>query len=166
MAKVRVKQSVRRDTEQRLRRVAHAATVFIDGDAFKAVPVDPDLNTGDDYRVDHGCFLDVKRALLKLKRLDDGDVGLTTWRPFKGEAEQVVPVDMHPRPVRPGNHPITPAMADAFEGRTAVQEFELHGCPILSVCAPIRDSMEDVVGVVEVFGSLAPDRFRVDLLDH
>lgn len=161
------KQTIRRETEHRLRDLARVATVFIDGDAFARIPLDPALNTGDDYAVDHESFLDVKQTLLKLKRLDDEDLGVTTWRPWTGEeVEQVCPVDLHDRQVRPGNHPITPAIAEALRGQVGVQQFELRGHPCLSVCAPIRDSMEDVVGVVELFASLTPDRFKVDQLDY
>jgi hypothetical protein len=166
MRKPKVNAKLRRETEERLRRLARAATVLVDGDAFKAVPVDPSLNTGDDYRVDHDKFIAVKKTLLKLKRLEPGDVGVMTWRRFKDQADITVPVDSHPCAVRPGNHPITPAMAEAFEGRTAVQELEWRGCPLLSVCAPIRDSLDDVVGVVEVFASLAPEHLLVDMLRY
>jgi len=163
----KVKASVRRDTEQRLRRLARAATVFIDGDAFKGIPVRPELNTGDDYAVDHEKFIAVKRTLLKLKRIDDGDIGVTTWRRWaEGQMEQVCPVDMHPLTVRPGNHPMSAAVAAAFEGQTAVQELDVRGFPVLSVCAPIRDSLEDVVGVVELFASMVPDKFRADTLNY
>jgi hypothetical protein len=164
MAKVRVKAAVRKQTEERLRRIARAGSVLIDGEAFKGIPIVPELNTGDDYRVDHDKFLNVKRTLLKLKRLEDGDIGVVAWRAFKGQGEMVVPVDLHCCAVRPGNHPITPAMAEAFAGQTAVQEWELRGFPVLAVCAPIVDSMEDVVGVVEVYSSLAPEKFKVDVL--
>ena len=75
-----------------------------------------------------------------------------------------MPVDTYPLSVRPGNHPITPAMAEAFGGRTAVQEREMRGVPVLSVCAPIRDSLNDVVGILEVFTSLAPERWTVSAL--
>jgi len=166
MRKPKVNAKLRRETEERLRRLARAATVLVDGDAFKAVPVDPDLNTGDDYRVDHEKFIAVKKTLLKLKRLEPGDVGVMTWRRFKDQADITVPVDSHPCAVRPGNHPVTQAMAEAFEGRVAVQELEWRGCPLLSVCAPIRDSLDDVVGVVEVFASLAPERLAVDMLRY
>jgi hypothetical protein len=168
MRKIKVNAKLRRETEERLRRLARAATVLVDGDAFKGIPVDPDLNTGDDYRVDHDKFIAVKKTLMKIKRLEDGDVGIITWRRFKDEADITVPVDSHPCAVRPGNHPITPAMAAAFEGGTAVQELDWpwRGCPILSVCAPIRDSLDDVVGIVEVFASLTPDRATVDMLKY
>ncbi|HOX08195.1 MAG TPA: hypothetical protein PK280_17500 [Planctomycetota bacterium] len=168
MRKPKINARVRRETEERLRRLARAASVLVDGDAFKAVPVDPAINTGDDYRVDHEKFIAVKKTLMKIKRLEDGDAGIITWRRFKDQADITVPVDSHPCAVRPGNHPITPAMAEAFEGRTAVQELDWpwRGCPILSVCAPIRDSMDDVVGVVEVFASLTPDRVTVDMLRY
>ncbi len=41
-----------------------------------------------------------------------------------------------------------------------------RGAPLLSVCAPIRDSLDDVVGIVEVFASLAPERATVDMLRY
>jgi len=166
MRKPKVTAKFRRETEERLRRVARAAEVFIDGEAFKGIPVDPALNTGDDYRVDHEKFIAVKKTLLRLKRLEPGDVGVITWRRFRDQADITVPADAHPCAVRPGNHPVTPAMAEAFAGRVAVQELDWRGCPLLSVCAPIRDSLDDVVGVVEVFASLAPERLRVDTLRY
>ncbi|MGQ9662410.1 MAG: hypothetical protein ACUVWX_08765 [Kiritimatiellia bacterium] len=167
MARIRIEASVRRETEERLRRVARAATVLVDGEAFKGIPLRPELNTGDDYAVDHEKFITVKKTLLKLKRLEEGDIGITSWRPWPGEQmEQVCPVDTHPLTVRPGNHPLSPAVAAAFRGEIATQELEWRGYPLLSVCAPIRDSLEDVVGAVEVFASLVPDRFRVNALDY
>lgn len=162
----KVKASVRRETEQRLRRLARAATVLLDGEAFQGIPLDPGLNTGDDYAVNHENFLTIKKMLMKLKRLEDGDLGATTWRKWKdGEMEQVCPVDSYFMAVRPGNHPMTPAAAAAFAGETAIHEFNFLGVPVLSVCAPIRDSLDDVVGVVELFASLAPERSRVGLLE-
>jgi len=164
---MKVKASVRRQTEERLRRLARAATVLIDGEAFAGIPLRPELNTGDDYAVDHEKFLTVKRTLLKLKRLEDGDLGVTTWRRWAdGQMEQVCPVDVNPLAVRPGNHPMSPAVAAAFDGNVGVQELQMRGQPILSVTAPIRDSMEDVVGVVELCASLAPQRFQMDLLNY
>ena len=43
MKTIKVKQVFRREVEARLRRVAHAATVFLDGDDFREVAVDPGL---------------------------------------------------------------------------------------------------------------------------
>jgi hypothetical protein len=170
MRKPKVSAKFRAETEERLRRAARAGAVFIDGEAFKALVIDPSLNTGDDYRVDHEKFIAVKKALLKLKRLEDGDLGVVTWRRFppgsQDQADQVMPVDAHPCASRPGNHPISPAMAEAFAGNVAVQQLEFRGAPVLSVCAPIRDSLDDVVGVVEVFASLAPEKLRVDVLRY
>lgn len=161
--KHRVKPAVRRDTEARLRRAARAAEVFVDGEVFKNVVRKPELNTGDQYCVNHDDFIRTKQALLNIKRLEEGDVGIMAWRPFNGEADIVVPVDTGPLSVRPGNHPISPAMAEAFAGKTAVQEIEMRGWPLLSVLAPVRDSLDEVVGVVEVFASLVPDKFKVGM---
>ncbi len=160
--KHRVKPAVRRETEARLLRAARAAEVFVDGDAFKNVVRKQELNTGDEYCVNHAEFISVKQALLNIKRLEEGDVAALTWRPFGDEVDIVVPVDSSPLPVRPGNHPITPEMARALEGETVVRETALRNWPLLSVLAPIRDSLDDVVGVTEVFASLVPDKFKAD----
>ena len=164
MAKHRVKAGLRKQTEARLRRLARAGEVLVDGDDFKGIAMKPELNTGDDYCVDHGKFIRVKQMLLKLKRLEDGDIGVVAWRPFHNEADIIVPVDGHPLAVRPGNHPVSAAMAEALAGGVGVQELSMRGFPLLSVCAPIRDSLDDVVGIVEVFGSLVPDVFQVNHL--
>jgi hypothetical protein len=160
------KPAVRRETEARLRRIARAGEVFIDGEAFKKFVGLPELNTGDKYYVEHAEFINVKQTLFKLKRLEPGDVGVITWRKFGEEADNCLPCDSHPRAVRPGNHPISEAMAEAFAGGTAVQEIEFRGWPLLSVCAPIRDSLDDVVGVVEVFASLLPEEFTVNSTNY
>ena len=171
MAKVRVSAKTRREVEARLRRIARAGEVFLDGEAFKSVLPDPAINTGDDYRVDDEKFVALKRTLFKLKRLEEGDCSAQAWRRFEDPKEGrpgatlVVPVDPHPRGVK-GVYPVSPALAEAFAGRVGVEELEFRGVPILSVAAPIRDSLEDVVGAIEVFGSLAPDRLRVDSLRY
>ncbi len=166
MRKKKVPVRVRREVEERLRHVARAGEVFVDGEVFRGIVLDPEVNTGDDYQVRHENFIAVKQTLLKLKRLVDGDVGVVAWRRFKDQADMVVSVDIHPCSTRPGNHPLTEAMTAAFAGRTAFQEIEIKGFPALSACGPIRDSLDDVVGVVEVYASLAPDAFSVDLLDY
>jgi hypothetical protein len=164
MAKIRVSAKARKEIEARLRRLAHAAEVFIDGDVFKQIVVDPELYTGDDYRVDDDRFIEVKKTLFKLKRISDCDASLQLWQKCQDGAAIVMPMDRHPKGVK-GLHPITLAMGEAFAGSTAIEEQEM-GVPFLSVYAPIRDSLEDVVGVVEVYGSLAPDKLKVDTLDY
>jgi hypothetical protein len=158
--KHRVKPAVRRETEARLLRAARAAEVFVDGDAFKNVARKPELNTGDQYCVNHEEFIKVKQALLNIKRLEPGDVAALTWRPFNDEVDIVVPVDTGPLSVRPGNHPMTPEMKRALAGETIVLERTLRQWPLLCVLSPIRDSLDEVVGVTEVFASLVPDKFQ------
>ncbi len=165
MAAMRISAKVKKEAEARLKRLARTAEIFLDGDVFKRVVGNPDVNTGDDYRVEDDEFIAVKKALLKLKRLEDGDASAQAWRRFEDGAAVVVPVDPHPKGVK-AKHPVDPALEEAFAGRVGMAELEFRGVPLLSVCAPIRDSLEDVVGVVEVFGSLAPDRLQVDSLRY
>jgi hypothetical protein len=165
MAKVRVSAKARKEIEAQLRKLAYAAEVFIDGDVFKQIVVDPELYTGDDYRVDDDRFVEVKKTLFKLKRISEGDASLKLWHKCQDGAAIVMPMDRHPKGVKQ-LHPITLAMGEAFAGGTAIEEQEMDGVPILSVYAPVRDSMDDVVGIVEVYGSLAPDKLKVDTLQY
>ena len=162
MTEHKVNPSIRKQTEARLRRIARIGEVFVDGDTFKDVVKKPEMNTGDEYCVNHAKHIAIKQTLLKLRRIEEGDIGVVAWRPFKDQADLTVPVDVHPLSVRPGNHPISPAMAEALAGRVGVQELSMRGFPLLSVCAPIRDSLDDVVGILEVYASLVPKVFRVN----
>jgi hypothetical protein len=210
----------RKEVEARLRRIARAAEVFMDGDDFRQVAFDPDLGevrTGEpdpQYYVDHARFVGLKRTLLRLRRLEPGPCSAAAWRPFRqgradlerelaaldervrklsatvspanrsgvearlrefGAARErlqariegrlveeparvVILIDVHPVPARPGIRPAGPAMSAAFAGGTAAQEFELNGRPGLSVFAPIRDSLGDVVGAAEVYAPLVPEK--------
>lgn len=175
MAKtIRVSAKVRKEVEARLRRIARAASVLVDGELFKNIVIDPQFYTGDDYQVDEVKFIPVKQMLFKLKRIEDADYTLTGWRRIriknKEGVEQdaaaiVMPIDIHPKDVKSA-HPITPAMQEAFSGGVGLEDGMLRDYPILSVFAPIRDSFEDVVGVVEVFASLVPEKLSVNTLKY
>jgi hypothetical protein len=166
MATVKVSAKVRKETEAALRRLAHAAGVFIEGDVFKAIVIDPDTYTGDDYQVDDDAFVAVKKTLFRLKRISECDASLILWRKCRDGAAIVMPMDAHLKDVKRGLHPMTPAMADAFEGATVVEEQLFGNVPVLSVFEPVRDSMDDVVGVAEVYGSLAPHKLKVDSITY
>ncbi len=164
----RIKSSFRKATEARLRRVARAGTAFLDGEAFRDAFFDPKQGAvcaeepeRDDpqYHVDHEKFIALKKTLFKLSRLEPDPTALMTWRPYLDDQMIIaVAMDLHPVMARPGTRPVNEAMRRALGGDTAVQEFEFRGLPVLSVLAPIRDSFEDVVGVLEVYAPLVPEK--------
>ncbi len=164
----RISKSFRKATRDRLLRVAYAGSIFLDGEAFRETFFDPKQGAvcaeepdRDDpqYHVDHEKFIALKRTLFKLKRLESDPVALMTWRPYLDDQVVVaVAMDLHPVMVRPGTQQINEAMRQALGGETAEQEYEFRGRPVLSVLAPIRDSFEDVVGVLEVYASLVPEK--------
>ena len=161
------KKEMRKATGERLRRIARAGEVFLDGDAFKRIVTDPALVSGDDYRVEHDKFIQIKQTLFKLKRLEPGDIGAMTWRKHQDGATMVVVVDPDPnRRPSAGQYPLAPALAAAFDGRMAAQDMTIKGFPVLSVCGPIRDSLDDVVGVLEVFASLEPEKFQANFINY
>jgi hypothetical protein len=153
--------------EGRLRRIAWIGEIFLDGDAFREVVLTPEELHGDDYMVDHDKFIQLKQVLFKLKRVEPGDLGLVTWRPYGDEMALTIMVDAHPLySARPGNYPMLPAMNEAMAGRVGVNESKSGERPVLSVYGPIRDSLDNVVGVLELFASLNPDEYRVDRFDR
>lgn len=165
-----IPRAVRLRTEERLRRLAWAGEVLIDGELFKGIVRDPAVCGGDDYRVNEENFIPIKRMLFKIRRLErEADASLVTWRRYRcadkdgherEAAVMVVPLDSHPKDVK-GVHSISPAMERAFRGHMAVEvQATRTGERILSVYAPIRDSFEDVVGVSEVFAALPLKRTR------
>jgi len=156
----------REHVERCLRRVARAGTIFVEGDDFREAVFDPELGQvcadepdRDDPQphVDHAKFIRLKQTLFKLKRIEDLPYSLVLWRNFKGEAKSVILIDVHPVPARPGRIPVSPAMAEAFAGRVGRQEFQFRDHPGLAVFSPVVDSLNDVVGVLEVYAALVPE---------
>ncbi len=163
-----ISKSLRKATRDRLKRVAHAGTVFLDGEAFRETFFDPKQGAvcaeepdreDPQYHVDHGKFITIKKTLFKLKRLESEPVALMTWRPFLDDRVKIaIAMDVHPvSVVRPGTQPINDAMRRALGGETVEQEYEFRDRPVLSLLTPIRDSFEDVVGVLEVYAPLVPE---------
>jgi hypothetical protein len=164
----KIDKSFRRTVEEHLRRIAGVGSIFLDGDAFSQAFFDPKQGVvcaeepeHDDpqYHVDHEKFIALKKTLFKLQRLEAAPTALMTWRPYLGDQVIIaIAMDLHPVMVRPGTQAINESMRRALQGETVLQEFEFRGFPVLSVLTPIRDSLEDVVGVLEVYAPLVPEK--------
>lgn len=150
-----------------LESIARTASVMVDGDVcqrivttraakylLKTLTGDPGWEAGDNYDVDGASFLLTKKTLMRLSRLADFPVDVNLWLPVTpdhafihiairnryemsqfwpwGKLTQETPAVM--RTVLREGKPVTVPGKDGF----------------LSVLAPVRNSLDEIVGLVEV----------------
>jgi hypothetical protein len=153
--------------------MARIASVMVDGDlcerivtprAKKAMitenPRDP-YQAGDNYDVEHAVFIQVKKTLTRLSRLVEYPADVNLWMPVEGKPGYVHIV------IR-GSHEISqfwpwgaliqempPAMKSVLASGTRVTVTEKPG--YVSVLAPVRNSLGDIVGVVEAVTQVKSD---------
>ena len=156
-----------------LAQVARTATVMLDGDLCKRIetprsakmllekdPRDP-WKAGDNFDVNDEAFIAVKKTLMRLARLCPQVCDLNLWMPVAadpsriqilvrnvhemsqfwkwGDLHQAMPPEM--KKVLESGHPVT------------VQKRP----EMISILTPVRDSLGDVVGVVEVVSRASVD---------
>lgn len=157
-----------------LREIARVATVMFDGQlcheivterAWKALgSVDPNDKyiASDNYDVVHVPFIAAKKTLLRLERLAPMDlpVQCALWVPvptLPGEVALIIWNRKLSRwwKGRPWHMPATPEMTTAMTAGQ-VQDVPDDGTAITTVIAPVRDSLKNVAGFIEVSTSNKP----------
>lgn len=152
---------------EELERLAHIAEVMVDGDQaarvitplashYIANPNPKHFHlAGDYYDVDHAAFLVMKKTLLRLERLVDFPCNATLWMRVAGAPEWLTPVVQNGRLhryYRFGEGRYKPVSEQA----TCLAKGRVVAAPVsgskkyLTVLAPVRDSLGDVVGCVEL----------------
>jgi hypothetical protein len=155
-----------KDRERELDNVARAAEAMVDGDLAKRIetprsakmllekdPRDP-WKASDNFDVNDAAFIQEKKTLIRLARLCPDACDLNLWMPVKSDPSRVQVLirnvnemsqfwnwgDLH--------QPLPPEMKQVLESgkRQAVRKRP----GMISVLAPVRDSLGDVVGLVEV----------------
>jgi hypothetical protein len=158
--------------EKSLDEIARVATVMIDGDVcqhivttralFHMLHADPRDRwaAGDNYDVNDAAFIQTKKTLIRLAMIAPFPVDVNLWMPvptthdiqvvirnqydltqfWNGELEQTMP----------------PEMEVVLKTGQSVTVQKKPG--IISVLAPVRNSLGDIVGLVEVASSAAPPR--------
>ena len=148
-----------------LKETARVAAVMVDGELAKRIIADrshhyianPDPKfrflTGDYYDVDHASFLLMKKTLLRLEKLVDFPCNTSLWVRVKGLEDHVTVAvqngSLH-RYWQWGEHKreLAGEMAGCFAcGEVTVAPEDEN---LATVLAPVRDSLGDVVGVVEL----------------
>lgn len=140
----------------RLLELARVAMAIVDGDAVRDClrPASRIEISGDDYEYDADQCNALRRGLLRVERMSDLDVQTGVWRlrPDKpGMADLLLAGMGYPRQFSGWDRyliPIPAAMQQAFDGQPGTG-FSDDG-RYCSVLAPVRDSLDDTVGVLEL----------------
>ena len=150
-----------------LNELARVTTAMIDGEEVLRIPEEqtlhyiknPDPNHRflalDHFVVDHEPFLRVKKLLLRIQTLADFPCSTLLFLVVEGLGQAVTPL------VQNGNHSryyefgagqtaLAPEMKECLENGRIVEAPVEHPRGMLSVLAPVFDSMGDVVGLVEL----------------
>ncbi len=147
-----------------LREAARVAGVMIDGELAKNIlseramryikspnPKFPHM-TGDYVDVDHDNFLLMKKTLLRLGRLVGFPCGTSLWLPVPGKKNKVTCVVQNLKLHRyyrfaAPSQPAAPEMSRCMKtGKVVLAPADKD---LVTTLAPVRDSLGDVVGVVE-----------------
>lgn len=153
--------------------VARVATVMVDGDLARRIQTPRSVASmlktddrdrwaaSDNYDVDHPAFIATKKTLMRLARLCPSACDVNLWMPVPtkptrihivirnvyemsqfwtwGALHQEMPVEMR-------------RVIDSGDRLTVTRRPGM-----VSVLAPVRDSLGDTVGLVEVVGQMKPD---------
>jgi hypothetical protein len=149
-----------------LDRVAHIASVMIDGDVCRRIPTDRSEQymvkidprdpwvAGDNYDVDPQAFTATKKTLMRLAKLCREQCDVNLWMPVSGKPTQVQIVIRNVFEMSQFwtwgalTQDMPPEMKTVFDSgeRATVQ----RRTGMTSVLAPVYDCGGDVVGLVEV----------------
>ena len=159
--------------EHDLDEIARTAAVMLDGDICQRIltsralehMLKPDPRDryadGDNYDVDDASFIATKKTLIRLSRLTSLPVDVNLWMPLPGDPPSIHIVIRNRNELSQfwkwGNlrQPMVPEMRTVLETGRRVLVKNKPG--IISVLAPVRNSLGDIVGVVEAAGRIEPD---------
>ncbi len=145
----------------RLAQVARLGQIFIDGDLLGRVFTEQGRawTSGDDIDFDHDTFIELKKLVLRLESApaDGAPVYVNLWRQRPDDAGkgEVAVAGMKTSPLsvdergRTGVVPMPRALRGAILNQRTGSES--HPSGVVSVFAPLYDSLHHVAGAVEAF---------------
>lgn len=153
--------------------IAKAATVMVDGDVCQRIVTPRALDymlsnpsrdkwaDADNYDVDPPSFVSTKKTLMRLALLADYPVDVNLWMPLKPDLSVIHIVIRNKNEMsqfwpwgKLTQEPVPPMLEVLKTGRR-ITVTEKPG--FVSVLAPVRNSLGDIVGLVEVVSQLEPD---------
>ena len=154
------------DMARSLDEVARTASVMVDGDAcqrivtprardymFKKDPNDPWVD-GDNYEVNDHAFIAVKKTLIRLSHLAPFPCDVNLWMPIAGHPDKIRIVIRNVNemsqfwPWGKLYQDMIPQMKQVLETGRRITVTEKPGW--VSVLAPVHNSLDDTVALVEV----------------
>ncbi len=164
------------DREAALDRVGRAATAMVDGDvcrhietprsrgyALKPDPRDP-YAASDNYDVDDAAFISTKKTLIRLSRLCDEACDVNLWMPDEVDPAKVRIMVRNVHEMSQFwiwgamNQDMPAEMKRVLDSGQRVTVRRRAG--MISVLAPVYDSLGDIAGLVEVVSQASPIRGR------
>ena len=151
---------------KKLDEVARVASVMVDGDVAARIVTKRALaymlkddprdkwRAADNYDVNHEAFIQTKKTLIRLSRLVSFRCDVNLWLPLPTDPPRIYiavrNVNELSRFWRFGalTQPMFPPMKRVLETGERVTVAEEGG--LVAVLAPVRDSLGDIVGLVEV----------------
>lgn len=156
-----------------LDRVARVATAMVDGDLARRIPTarstasllaenprDP-WAASDNYDVDHAAFVATKKTLIRLSRLCAAPCDVNLWMAVASQPPRVQIVVRNALEMSQFwtwgalHQAMFPEMKQVLETGSRVTVRRRPG--MVSVLAPVYDSLGDVAGLVEVVARRQPD---------
>lgn len=163
----------RPDLAAELDEIARVATVMVDGDACQRImtrralefldkkdPKDPWIDS-DNFDVNHEPYIQVKKTLIRLAALVPFPVDVNLWMPVEGLDGRIQVLIRNKYEMsqfwRWGalHQEMHPSMKTVLAEGRRVRVADRPGW--ISVLAPVRNSLGDVVGLVEVVSRTEPD---------
>jgi len=159
--------------ERDLDGIAKVATAMVDGDVCRRIITprawefmsrrDPrdQYAPDDNYDVDDQSFIAVKKLLMRLATLADYPVDVNLWMPLDTQRKRVSIIIRNRYEMSQFwkwgklEQPMFPPMLSVLETGKRLTVKEKVG--YVSVLAPVRNSLGDIVALVEVVSKLHPD---------
>jgi hypothetical protein len=159
--------------EHDLDEIARIATAMVDGDICQHIVTpraigymnrtDPrdQWADGDNYDVDDQAFTATKKTLIRLASLASYPVDVNLWMPLEGKPPRIEIVVRNRYEMSQywewGRlyQPMFPEMQSVLSTGRRIKVERKAG--FVSILAPVRNSLDDVVGLVEVVSALHPD---------
>jgi hypothetical protein len=155
--------------QQDLQEIARVATIMIDGDVCQHIVTqralqhmlhpDPrdEFQAGDNYDVHDAPFIQTKKTLIRLAMLAPYPVDVNLWMPVPTTQNVQVVIrnryDLSQFWNGELDQPMPPEMREVLQTGKTLTIQKSPG--VISVLAPVRNSLNEIVGLVEVVSSAA-----------
>lgn len=154
------------DVAQQLAEVGKVASVMVDGDVCERIltpraishftKVDPrdQWAAADNFDVNHDAYILIKKTLIRLGRLGPPHTDVNLWMPVPGDASRVHILIRNANEISQFwkwgdlHQPASPEMKRVLG--TGKPETVSGNRGFVSVLAPVRNSLDEIVGFVEV----------------